>query len=185
MIFFTADQHFSHEKIIQYCNRPFQNLEEMHQVLIERWNSKIQANDEVYILGDFAFGNPIEFISSLNGKKHLIAGSHDAFPKNVVEEHFESVSKYKEIRFEKRIFILSHCPIRCWEHSQDGSIHLFGHEHGRIDTYNLSMDVGVDTHDFFPYSMPEILVAMDHRKVEMREAGRIFMREKNVFIKMM
>lgn len=177
MIFFTSDQHFNHNKIISYCKRPFQTIEEMNQVLIERWNSKVSDNDEVYILGDFAFKDHKQFFETLKGKKHLIAGSHDVFGKEIGETCLESISKYKEIRFEKRVFVLSHCPLRCWEHAQNGSIHLFGHEHGRIQTYNLSMDVGVDTNNFFPYSLPEILLKMDERKQEMKKNGRVFIKD--------
>lgn len=177
MIFFTSDLHFNHDKIINYCNRPFRSVEEMNQVLIERWNSKISDTDDVYILGDFAFKDHRRFFELLKGRKYLISGSHDVISKEIIESYLESASKYKEIRFEKRVFVLSHCPLRCWEHGQSGSIHLFGHEHGRIQTYNLSMDVGVDTNNFFPYSLPEILLRMDERKQEMKENGRVFIKD--------
>ena len=177
MIFFTSDLHLNDSRIIHYCKRPFRHVEEMNQSLIERWNSKISDNDEVYIIGDFAYSDHDRFLESLAGKKHLISGSHDHLPKDVAEKYIESVSKYKELKFEKRIFVLSHCPLRCWEHAQNGSIHLYGHVHGRISTYNLSMDVSVDTNNLFPYSMADILQFMDNRKQEMRNNGRIFIKD--------
>ena len=39
--FFTSDTHFGHANIIRLCNRPFQNVEEMNEVLIENWNKVV------------------------------------------------------------------------------------------------------------------------------------------------
>jgi calcineurin-like phosphoesterase family protein len=83
MIFFTADTHFNHSNIIHLCGRPFSNIEQMNETLIRNWNSCINNNDEIYILGDFLFkGSGIEAentINRLNGKKYLIKGNHDKF----------------------------------------------------------------------------------------------------------
>jgi calcineurin-like phosphoesterase family protein len=54
-IYFTADLHLDHANIIRYCNRPFQDVQEMNECLIKNWNSCIQPNDQVYILGDLVF----------------------------------------------------------------------------------------------------------------------------------
>ena len=52
MIYFTADLHFYHEKIINHTNRPFSTVEKMNCTLIENWNHTVCADDDVYILGD-------------------------------------------------------------------------------------------------------------------------------------
>ena len=41
MIFYTADLHLCHKNIIHMCNRPFENLEIMHQVISENWNQVV------------------------------------------------------------------------------------------------------------------------------------------------
>ncbi|MEN9358901.1 MAG: hypothetical protein RL095_436 [Verrucomicrobiota bacterium] len=46
-IFFTGDQHWFHENIIKYTQRPFQNVEEMHEELILRHNAVVGKNDVV------------------------------------------------------------------------------------------------------------------------------------------
>ena len=176
MIFFTADLHFNHANIIKYCNRPFNNIEDMNQLLIKNWNSKITPRDTVYIVGDFAFSDHKRFLDSLNGTKHLISGSHDMIPRELVGNELQSIQKYKELIIRNKRVVLSHCPLRCWEYAQEGSIHLFGHVHGRVTTYNLSMDVGVDTNNYFPYSIEEIFQLMDNKKIDMRRDGRILIR---------
>ena len=53
--FVISDTHFGHENIIQYCNRPFKNVEEMDSALIKNWNETVSNKDVVIRLGDFAF----------------------------------------------------------------------------------------------------------------------------------
>ena len=67
MIYYTADPHFGHEAILHFCHRPFADVEEMNRVLMENWNSVVQAEDEVYLLGDVFFkGRPEEILPRLN-----------------------------------------------------------------------------------------------------------------------
>ena len=39
--FFVSDTHFNHTNIIKYCNRPFNNADEMDAALIKNWNAKV------------------------------------------------------------------------------------------------------------------------------------------------
>jgi len=39
--FFTADEHFNHNNIIKYCNRPFKDIDEMDTMIIKRHNEFI------------------------------------------------------------------------------------------------------------------------------------------------
>lgn len=77
-IFFTSDQHFGHANVIPYCNRPFRDLDHMRETLIEKYNSIVSDEDDVFHLGDFSL-HPRELLvlPQLKGRKHLIAGNHD------------------------------------------------------------------------------------------------------------
>ena len=61
-------------------NRPFENIQEMNQILIQNYNAVVHKNDTVYILGDISHHLPMdranELISRLNGKKILIKGNN-------------------------------------------------------------------------------------------------------------
>ena len=169
MIYFTADLHFYHDKVIKFADRPFQNIEQMNKTLIKNWNSKIKSNDEIYILGDFTMkGHALaqEILYQLKGKKHLIKGNHDGFINSPHFENylFESISDYKEINYMNTQFILFHYPILEWDSFFRGSIHLHGHQHNHAD-YNLQnlqngirrYDVGVDANNMSPVSADEII----------------------------
>ena len=78
-VFFVSDTHFGHENIIRFCNRPFLNVEEMNEVLIENWNKIVPEDGTVFHLGDFALGGSNiwnEVLPCLNGQIYLILGNH-------------------------------------------------------------------------------------------------------------
>jgi len=159
-IFFTADTHFYHKKVIEYCKRPFKDIEEMNEVLIENWNGVVKTKDTVYHLGDFSFGNR-ELIRKLRyrlrGKIILILGNHDIRGRiHKLEDLFTEITLYKELNINKKRFILFHYPILEWNHYFRGAFHLYGHTHKDMKLKN-ALNVGVDLHDYRPISLEEIL----------------------------
>ena len=73
-IFFTSDTHFSQERTLELSKRPFKNVEEMDNAIIDNWNSVVEPNDIVYHLGDF--GN-VEICKKLHGNIKLILGNYE------------------------------------------------------------------------------------------------------------
>ena len=154
-IFFTADTHFGHSKIIGYCKRPFKDVEEMDNEIIKRWNSVITNNDTIYHLGDFAFGNRFDkYFDRLNGKIILISGNHDRLAIKNKEKFFDFYDTIHEIRIKGKLFVLCHYAMRVWNKSYHGSYHIYGHSHGTLthSQGSSSFDCGVDTNNFYPYS---------------------------------
>ena len=170
MIYFTSDLHFFHDKIIKHTNRPFFSCEEMNQKLINNWNNKVKAIDEVYILGDITMKGAkyaTEVLSQLKGIKYLVRGNHDSFLENSIfekERFFQWIKDYHELTYQNTRFILCHYPILEWNGFYKGTFHLHGHQHNHEDYnyYNLQQkirryDVGVDANWMKPVSIEDIL----------------------------
>lgn len=144
----VGDLHIGHERIINYCNRPFSNKEEMEEYYIETFNSQCKAGDRIYNLGDMAWSTyPWErFISRINTKEwHHIWGNHDLPRKE--REKTPGVRSFADIRKLKmygQSAILCHYAMRSWLGKREGVFMLFGHSHGCLPNYGKSMDVGVD-----------------------------------------
>jgi calcineurin-like phosphoesterase family protein len=157
--FWTSDSHYFHANVIRFCNRPYSSVDEMNENLIERWNSVVSPNDEVYHLGDFAFrqsnGDTVKVFSRLNGKIHLIRGNHDKG--DVFQQNWASVSDYKELKINHRKIVMSHYPMRSWNGMYHNSLHLYGHVHGNIADYSNCMDVGVDKWNYYPVTLEQIM----------------------------
>ena len=51
MIYFIADTHFNHRNIIEYCNRPFKDTNEMNEYIIQKWNSVVKEEGKIYVFG--------------------------------------------------------------------------------------------------------------------------------------
>ena len=148
--FVTSDLHFHHENMIKYCNRPFKTMNEMHEVMIERWNKKVSPSDQVYVLGDFCWGDSIRvhqrILKKLNGCKFLIIGNHDEErPRFYISAGFRAV--YYPY-FEIDDMVLCHDP--ALSQVDRSRKFLVGHIHDLFKTQKNCINVGVDVWDFYP-----------------------------------
>ncbi|MCX2696224.1 metallophosphoesterase family protein [Ochrobactrum chromiisoli] len=153
---YIADTHFGHEAILGLCNRPFSSVNEMDDFLVDAWNSAVKQTDIVYHLGDFSFGGPAHakaIFRRLNGRKILILGNHDVDRDGNVLSHLAELDWDQEPTHAlvtsdggERVF-LSHYAHRVWPASNRGSVHFYGHSHGKLDAVGMSRDVGVDLPD--------------------------------------
>jgi len=184
-LFAIADTHFGHGRpnqgrtgILKHTDRPWPDVRDMDEGLIANWNEIVPPNGLVWVLGDFAWRNHAHYLQALHGKKILVTGSHDRMNE-------ETLRLFKEVHRggamlqagNDRPFWCAHCCHRVWERGHYSVPHLFGHSHGRLQTYNLSLDVGVDAgwayRKYYPIPLDDILAWMALREGEMRAAGRI------------
>jgi calcineurin-like phosphoesterase family protein len=154
------------------CKRPFLNVEEMHEEIVTKWNSKVTDSDTTFLIGDISHkANPNtvkSILDRLNGKIILIIGNHDNSKIiNKVSSRFESI--HTDYIFEDK-FIgnnihIYHYPVVSWRGKYRGSYHLFGHCHGNLKLdLGLAIDIGVDSHDFYPISSLEVKNIMDTKQ---------------------
>ena len=137
--FITSDLHFFHGNIIKYCPETrgrFKDATEMNEYMIHEWNNTVAPDDQVFILGDFAFCKPepaVKLLDRLNGGKILIEGNHDV--KLAKDSQFRSrfigIHKYYKYRHGRHTVIMFHYPILEWENCHHGSVHFHGHVHGK------------------------------------------------------
>lgn len=163
-IWFTADHHFGHRNIIRFCGRPFQDVDEMDEVLIEEWNATVGSQDEVWHLGDFACrcgpNRAANIFGRLSGRSiHLVRGNHDR--KAILDLPWASVQHYAELSVGGRLFILFHYGMRVWNRSTRNSIALYAHSHGELPPIRNSLDVGVDVWNFKPVGVEQILSTVE------------------------
>ncbi|GFI59597.1 3',5'-cyclic adenosine monophosphate phosphodiesterase CpdA [Lactobacillaceae bacterium] len=165
MKFCTSDTHFFHDSLLgtnQFAPRPFKNVNEMNQIIIDNWNDKVGENDIVYHLGDIAlyFTKPqrdayqaiLEILLQLHGHLILIKGNHDnrdlfKYLENNNYE-FNGLPKFQFhdvgvlLKYNHRQYYLTHYPLMLGIAPQ--IINLHGHIHHYSVPIKENINVGVD-----------------------------------------
>ncbi|MDO4796992.1 MAG: metallophosphoesterase family protein [Coriobacteriales bacterium] len=171
MIWFTSDLHLGHANILHHAKRPFDDVGQMNDWIIDAINDRVSWSDELWVLGDFAYRVSADEVRAFRERivcrnVRLVRGNHDVrFPHG--ESPFGAeLGYYDELRTnppDRRQLVLFHYPILDWNGMNAGSIHLHGHIH-EDRAYNernraqglLRYDVGVDAHDFVPVSITDV-----------------------------
>jgi calcineurin-like phosphoesterase family protein len=183
--FFTSDHHFGHVNIIQYSRRPFANVVEMNEAMVDRHNAVVRDEDEVYFVGDLALDDKYValFAPRLKGKKILVPGNHDScHPMH--RRHTAACARFRDWGFttiQERMVrdlpfgrsFICHMPLRniTVEHDQryialrpeeaeldeQGCKYLLhGHVHEKWKRRGRMINVGVDQWNFTPVSVEEL-----------------------------
>ncbi len=172
-VFVTSDIHFSHLKILEYCEGTrgmFKDVWEMNETIIQRWNSVVGPEDHTFILGDVSMGDVSlapGYISRLNGTKTLILGNHDRSLMKLagIRDMFHGVYDYLVYSHTKRDhYVMCHYPISSWDGMKpdvdSSSTMLHGHCHSPAENRHRHpgkiMDVGMDGNNLTPYKLQEV-----------------------------
>ena len=169
MNYYISDLHFGHRAVLDFDQRPFFDVQEMDRVLIYSWNNRVTKNDQVYILGDFAFKNEEPFswyLKQLAGQKHLIIGNHD---KKLLKDeeamgYFVSVDYQLAVTDNQKHLILSHFPFAEWDGFYRDVYHIYGHIHNKrndafqhMRKYETALNAGCMINNYCPVSFKELI----------------------------
>lgn len=137
MIYFISD-----------CSLDYENI----SLVTKHWNSAVKRGDIVYHIGDFTeftFEFAAQAINRLNGEIHFLPGSSDYWMEGIskkliskvksatgqhcfFEPEITSVQTGYKRESTKMPIVLCHYPMTMWQGSYDGSLHAFGHCHGKL-----------------------------------------------------
>jgi calcineurin-like phosphoesterase family protein len=167
---FTADQHFHHKGILKYekNNRPFKDVNEMNEYLVDVWNSIVGKRDRIICLGDIVWGNNPSIIHRLNGEIILLRGNHDNMPE--AKYIHAGISRILPGPVKSRAYkvVLSHEPL-VQPVSYPHCLNIHGHTHSYGERLKGPMDisihhysVSVEMHGFKPVTLKQILQETGH-----------------------
>ncbi len=152
--------YYGHKNVLKYCNRPYDNVDDMNHDIIRKHNKVVSEGDKVIHVGDFTLKNTgfaKDIIRQLNGSHTFIRGSHDKWMKN----HKSVFHEMWERKIGNYYICAGHYAAYSWPRSHYNSYYLYGHHHGSLELPNKSMDIGVDTNNYYPYSLEEVVKVLD------------------------
>jgi len=152
-IFLISDPHFGHAGVCRFTRddgsklRPWDNPDDMDEALIKNWNSVVQPQDKVYVLGDVVMSEKkLHILGRLNGSKRLIRGNHDIYDTKKYLEYFKEIYGCRVLED----MILSHIPLfkDCITERFQTCVH--GHLHYRTIDDPAYYNVCVENIDYTP-----------------------------------
>jgi calcineurin-like phosphoesterase family protein len=138
-------------------------------LLLPRERGKKHPSDEDIRLAE-------SLLSTFKGRIHYLPGNHES-SLDLIRARWKIMPQLYEVHFEdndaengRQSIVLCHYALRTWNKAHHSSWHLYGHSHGGLMNdnremmqdypYTLSMDVGVDSNDFYPFLYQDIKAHM-------------------------
>ena len=154
----------------------FTSIDEMNEAIIQRYNSVIQDDDQVFILGDCMLKNDImgiRCLQQLKGHKYLAFGNHDTnkrFELYDKAQIFEGIEYGYRMQYNKYSFWLSHYPQKMGNYKdKHPTWSISGHTHSKeIFQYgdDCIYNVACDAHNCYPVSIEQVFNDIEeYRKI--------------------
>ena len=163
-VFAIGDTHLGHVNILKFESnfRPFKDIEEHNEALVDRWNSVVSPQDTVWHLGDAVFGmQNLKYLRRLNGHKRLVLGNHDRFDSAAylnhgIERLYGAVSISRKINGKRVELILTHIPVNENQfHRYDFNVH--GHLHHNVLEDKRYINVSCEQINLTPVELDTLL----------------------------
>lgn len=169
MNLYISDMHFGHKNVIGFDHRPFADVEEMDHYIMQCWNSRVQPDDTVYIVGDICYHSqkgPEWYLRQLKGHKILILGNHDTpiLTNKAAQHYLEGIECMMYVKDGDKDLCLCHFPIAEWNGFFRDTWHIYGHIHcKKAETYEImksrsrALNAGCMINNYAPASFNELV----------------------------
>lgn len=176
--FVSSDLHIQHHNILGYCNRPYKDVDHMNESLILNWNSVVNPDDTIFVIGDMMMGrkeNWKKYITRLNGFKVLVRGNHDGLPEFMKSCGFDEVYEDLYVEYRGNTYWMNHYPLqdlpdhRGFDRGKplkEFQVALNGHVHDKWKWNGQSLNVGVDVWNYTPITLQAACDRFLHFKKE-------------------
>lgn len=162
--FVTSNLQLVRPNAIEIYDRPFNNVDEMTEKLINNWNSVVGKEDLVYHLGNFAWDPKTaqDAISKLNGTIWFIPGEHDTpIGEIAAKKMLPNGSKLERqiMPLHKMEVTISYWPLKDWPKKSDGFWSIVGHPNRdyKSDPKQRTINVSTDLWSFKPQELSKML----------------------------
>jgi calcineurin-like phosphoesterase family protein len=176
-IYITSDLHFCHDRAFVYEPRGFPNIDEMNQAIVDNWNSIVQPDDIVYVLGDIMLNDNeqgLKLLKSLKGEIHIVLGNHDTATREALYKDCQNVAEValaEKLKYKGYHFFMTHYP--CLTGNLDNekplkqrTISLCGHTHTKDPFLDWKQSpifhCEIDTNDCYPWLLDDIIKDMEN-----------------------
>ena len=152
-----SDLHFGHKNIIDYANRPFNDVAEMNAALFKNWAGAVAENQTVLFIGDVAMKDALNEAtwSAIRGapgvEKWLVLGNHDVTGSGRLRTPcFDRVMGSIYTAAQDLQLFFSHVPLKT---VPPGYVNIHGHDHNSPCTQTRHINVSVEHLEYTPISL--------------------------------
>lgn len=158
-----------------WFNRPYGQYEgmsssEYNDMIIENWNTHVEPDGLVYVLGGLGISDLYHLVMKLNGEIHILNNAYTSDEKMFLGRLKDCLEKSYDINLEHRIFIierqmvelaeedviLSYYPLSNWGGKDTGTIHIHGYDMNH-DFDQRSFSAMCAVHDYRPICVKELV----------------------------
>ena len=156
-IWFWSDTHFHHKNIIRYSDRPFVDLDDMHDNMVLMHNELVQPDDIVIWGGDVGFGAESkinDIVNRCNGYKILIVGNHDFHKRGQLYNlNFNEIHPCLVLDHDDITFWITHYPL---DTVPVNTVNIHGHTHTKC-LFPYNFNVSVEQIGYKPVKIEELV----------------------------
>ena len=183
MNYFTSDIHFSDEATFINEDRPFKNVKEYDEYIINLWNKTMTKDDTLFVVGDMldcdgpnftSWKDSLKYIKKIKASIVLIMGNnedrivdnffggdYEKFKNHLLKNGIKEVHKDLTMEMRGKNFYLIHNPVDY----KKGFINLVGHSHRSKGLwYSFGLSVSCDLNHFRPFSEDNIFFQLKRKE---------------------